>query len=391
MILIAVLLFGACIFLHELGHFLSAKACKIRVLEFSVGMGPRLFHFQRGETVYSIRALPVGGFCAFEGETGEEEDPEAEKAEADQPTLPAGEQLPEKRHWWQKEDTEPAPKPVYDEHSFCRQPFWKRLIVLVMGGVMNILFGMVLMGILLAPQDMFATTTISKFVENSPMQQAGIQVGDRLTSIDGYKIRTDMDVSTALAMANPDSVDIVVNRNGAEVAFPNVKLLSNVVDGRKVVQMDFYVQLEKRTPLTLIKKSVQNTYSVERMVLSTLKGLITGRFGLSDVSGPVGMAQAITQTASAGLHHSFATAVSNIVYVIMIITVNLGIVNLLPVPGLDGGKILFIIIEVIRRKPISAKHQAVIEAGFMAALVGFMVLVTISDVMRLATGTGLGG
>lgn len=344
-------------------------------------MGPRLFQFRRGETAYSIRALPIGGFCAFEGETGEEPEPALAEPEA------------HKHHWWEKDQKEEEPQParVYDEHSYCRQPFWKRLIVLVMGGVMNIAFGLVLMGILLAPQEMFASTTISKFAENSPMQQAGLQPGDRLASIDGYKIRTDMDVSVALTLANPESVDIVVDRKGEERAFQNVRLPSTEVNGRKVVQMDFYVLPVKKTPGTFLQKTFADTYSVERMVLTSLKGLITGRFGLNDVSGPVGMAQVITQNASAGLQHGFGTAVGNIVYAIMIITVNLGIVNLLPIPGLDGGKILFVVIEAIRRKPISYKYQTVIEAGFMAALVGFMVLVTISDVMRLATGTGLGG
>ncbi len=162
--MIGVLLFGACIFLHELGHFLSAKACKIRVLEFSIGMGPKLLQFHRGETAYSIRALPIGGFCAFEGGSGEEPAPpgQDEAAGADAP----------------------AP-PQYDERSFCRQPAWKRLLVLVMGGVMNIVFGLVLMAILLAPQEAFASTTISKFTEHSPMQAAGLLPGDRFVSLDG--------------------------------------------------------------------------------------------------------------------------------------------------------------------------------------------------------------
>lgn len=368
--MIGVLLFGACIFLHELGHFLSAKACKIRVLEFSIGMGPKLLQFHRGETAYSIRALPIGGFCAFEGESGEE--PEApgqdEAAGADAP----------------------AP-PQYDERSFCRQPAWKRLLVLVMGGVMNIVFGLVLMAVLLAPQEAFASTTISKFTEHSPMQAAGLLPGDRFVSIDGYNIHTDMDISVALSLADPDHVDLVVDRGGQTLSFPDLRLLSQTVDGRKMVQMDFYVYPIERTPGALLQKTFANTYSVERMVILTLKGLLTGQFGLNDVAGPVGMAQAITQSASAGLQSGFGDAVSNIVNAIMIITVNLGIANLLPIPALDGGKILFLLIELIRRKPLRYKTQTVVETGFMAALIGFMVIVTISDVLRLATGTGLGG
>lgn len=146
-----------------------------------------------------------------------------------------------------------------------------------------------------------------------------------------------------------------------------------------------------KTPLTIFQKTFTDTISVVRQVWASLAGLVTGRFGLNDMTGPVGLVQVISQSASAGLQKSFLSAVNNILYIIMIITVNLGIINLLPVPALDGGKILFLIIEAVRRKPLNPKYAAVIESVFFSLLLAFMVIVSVSDVMRITTGHGIGG
>ncbi len=321
-------------------------------------MGPRLAHFHRGETDYSLRALPIGGFCAMPGEDGTNEDG----------------------------------TPCTDTHAFCNKPKWQRFLVLVMGGVMNILLGLVLMAILLGQETAFASTTISKFSGNSALQSAGMQVGDRFTSINGYKIRTDKDLMFALALANPNSVNIQAVRKGKAIPFDNVKLHTAAgQNGKRTVQLDFYVQPIVKNPVSIFQKTFTDTVSVVRQVWASLAGLMTGRFGLNDMTGPVGLVQVISQSASAGLKESFVAAVNNIVYVIMIITVNLGIVNLLPIPALDGGKILFLLIEAIRRKPLDTKRAAMVEGVFFAALMVFMAVVSISDVMRMTTGHGLGG
>jgi regulator of sigma E protease len=170
LIIIAVLLFGLMIFIHEFGHFFTAKLCGIRVNEFSIGMGPTLFHFQRGETKYALRLLPIGGFCAMEGENGDSD----------------------------------------DERSFYKKSVWKRMLVVVMGAVMNIVLGLVLMMILLSQESAFNSTTVAAFAKNSAFQAAGLKEGDTFVSVDHYRIYGDRDLSFALATANPSSVDIVV-------------------------------------------------------------------------------------------------------------------------------------------------------------------------------------
>jgi regulator of sigma E protease len=351
LIIIAVLLFGLMIFIHEFGHFFTAKLCGIRVNEFAIGMGPTLFHFQRGETKYALRLLPIGGFCAMEGENGESD----------------------------------------DERSFYKKPVWKRMLVVVMGAIMNIVLGLVLMMILLSQQSAFNSTTVAAFAENSAFQAAGIKEGDTFVSVDHYRIYGDRDLTFALATANPSSVDIVVQRGGKEIAFNDVKLNSQTADGRTYVSLDFYVKPIEKNLGTLLTKTVQDTVSVVRLVWYSLISLITGKFGFNDMAGPVGAADAVGQVITSGLKESFLAGLNNVIYVMMLFTVNLGIFNLIPFPALDGGKLFLFIIEAIRRKPIQEKYVAVVETVGFALLMCFMLVVTYSDILRLVTGKGLGG
>jgi regulator of sigma E protease len=328
-----------------------AKLSGIRVNEFAIGMGPQLFHFQRGETQYSLRAFPIGGFCAMEGED---------------------------------EDSS-------DDRAFNNKPVWKRILVVIMGAVMNIILGLIIMMILLGQQPAFSSTTISKFTGNSATQAAGLKVGDVFTSIDGYKINGDRDLSFALATVNPAKADIQVLRDGKVINFNNIKFNTKAVDGKNILSLDFYVMPIEKNFGTLITKSVQDTISTVRMVWFSLIGLVSGKYGLKDVAGPVGAASAIGQAATIGLQQNFLAAFNNILMMMMIITVNLGVVNLLPLPALDGGRLMFLIVEGIRRKPINPKYEGWVNAAGFALLMGFMVIVTFSDILRLVTGKGLGG
>ena len=339
------------IFIHEFGHFFTAKLCGIRVNEFALGMGPTLFHFQGKETKYSLRLLPIGGFCAMEGE-----------------------------------DRESA-----DESSFTRKPVWKRFLVVVMGAVMNILLGLALMMILLGQESSFSSTTISQFTKDSALQQAGLRRGDKFLSVDHYRIDGDRDLSFALATANPDSVDVEVLRDGKPVMFPDIKFASRTVEGKKYLTLDFYVMPIEKNPGTLISKSVQDTVSTVRMVWYSLVGFVSGKFSLNDVAGPVGAASVINQAVSAGLRQNFLAGLNNIFYLMMVLSVNLGVINLMPFPALDGGKILFLLIEAVRRKPIKQEYEGWVETAGFCLLMGFMAIVTYSDILRLITGKGLGG
>lgn len=350
LIIIAVLLFGFMIFIHEFGHFFTAKLCGIRVNEFAIGMGPTLFHIQGKETRYSLRLLPIGGFCAMEGEEGE--------------SAKAG--------------------------AFGTKPVWKRILVVVMGAVMNILLGLVIMMVILGQEPALSSTTISKFDQNSALQKAGMQRGDEFVSVDHYRIYGDRDLSFALATANPNSVDIEIMRKGKVITFPNVRFNSQKVDGKNYLTLDFYVMPIRKNVGTLIAKSVQDTVATVRMVWYSLVWLATGRLGFNDVAGPVGAVSALNQAASAGLAQSFMAGLNNILYMVMVLTVNLGVVNLMPIPALDGGKLLFLIVEAVRRKPIKEKYTGVVETIGFCLLIGFMVIVTYSDILRLITGKGLG-
>jgi regulator of sigma E protease len=351
LILIAVLLFGFMIFIHEFGHFFTAKLCGIRVNEFAIGMGPTLFHIQGKETRYSLRLLPIGGFCAMEGEDQESS----------------------------------------DERAFGKKPVWKRLLVVIMGAVMNIVFGLVLMMIILGQETAFSSTTISQFESNSALAQAGLQRGDEFVSVDHYRIYGDRDLSFALATANPESVDIEVLRNGEILTFNDIKFNTQTVNGKSYLTLDFYVMPIEKNLGTLITKSVQDTVSTVRMIWYSLIGLLTGKFGFNDVAGPVGAVSAINQAASAGLARSFLDGLNNVLYMTMVLTVNLGVVNLMPFPALDGGKVLFLLVEAVRRKPLQQKYVGIVETAGFVLLMGFMIIVTYSDILRLITGKGLGG
>ena len=347
LIVIGVLLFGFVIFFHELGHFLLAKASGVRVNEFALGMGLKLFGFQKGETQYSLRLLPIGGYCAMEGEDEESD----------------------------------------DAHAFGNKPVWKRFLVVAAGGIFNIVLGFFLMMIVLGQEDVFATTQIAEFTEDSALEAAGAQVGDEIVEIDGYAIYTDRDLTFALALADPTQISMVVRRDGERVDLGTFALHSETLeDGSEMVSLDFYVELEAPTFLGLVRRSATDTFSMVRMVIETLKGMVTGRFGLNDVAGPIGTAQAVTQAASAGLSQSFGQAVLNILVMIVLITVNLGVVNLLPLPALDGGRLLFLIWEGVTRHPVPAKYEGYVHAAGFVLLIGLMVVIAFNDVFRIVQG-----
>lgn len=345
---IAIILFGLIIFFHELGHFLTAKLFKVKVNEFAIGMGPTILKKQGKETKYSLKLFPIGGFCAMEGE-----DEESDNAGA-----------------------------------FGKKPVWQRMIVILAGAFMNIVFAILIMLIITVQKDKFVTTQIGAFEEGSALQSAGLQVDDIITRIDGYKINTDRDLTFALGTANPESVDIEVVRNGEKIKFEDITLntQANEINGKKIVQLDFRVYSEKKTFLGTLSRSVHETFSMVRMVAETLKGLVTGRFGLNEMAGPIGTAQVITQAAGEGLKQSFGSAVNNIMIVIVMISVNLGVMNVLPLPALDGGRFLFLLIELIIRKPVPQKYEGAIHAGGFILLMGFTVFIAANDIFRLITG-----
>ncbi len=352
LILIAVLLFGLIIFVHEFGHFITAKAMGVKVNEFAIGMGPTLFKFQKGETKYALRLFPIGGFCAMEGEDEASE----------------------------------------DARAFGNKKVWRRILIVIAGAVMNIIFGMVLMMVLMGQEDQFVSMTVAKFAENSVTDKAGLQVGDTFQSVNGYRIMCDNDFSLALALDEDGVVDVVVERDGQDVEIKNLAFATTDEEGQKTLSIDFYVEPIEKNFFTLIDQSFRNLVSNVRMVWVSLMGLLTGRFGFNELAGPIGMADVISQSAQAGLQSgNLMGAINNIIRIMVMITVNLGVVNLLPLPALDGGRLVFLVIEGIRRKPINPKYEGWVHAAGFVLLIGLMLVVAFSDVLRLITGKGLGG
>lgn len=359
LILIGVLLFGFIIFVHEFGHFFTAKLSRIRVNEFAIGMGPRLFSFTRGETQYTLRLLPIGGYCAMEGEDEKSDNP----------------------------------------HAFGNRPVWQRMLVVLAGGVMNILFAILLMMVLRGQQELYGTNQVARLPETSAFAASGMQVEDYITEIDGYGVSNAQDLSFALSLASLDAdgsgtttLDLTLKRGDQTVTLPDVTVnTQEVSEGQHAIVLDFSVLGVARSPWTLVKASFTDTFSTVRMIFETLKGIVTGRFGLNELAGPIGTAQAVSAVASAGLERGFGEAVNNIIYMMLVISVNLGIVNLLPLPALDGGRFIFLLVELVLRRPVPARWERWVHTGGLVALLSFMVIVSFNDIVRIVTGGQLGG
>ncbi len=353
LIIIGVVLFELIVFVHEFGHFITAKKCGVKVNEFALGMGPKLIKFQKGETLYSLRLFPIGGFCSMEGEDAEST----------------------------------------DERSFNKRPVWQRMIIVVAGATMNLLFGFLLMIITLSPEQYFASNKIAYFMDNAPSSQT-LQLNDEIQAINGYHISTSMDMNFALAAAKSNEMTFDVKRDGEYLYIDKVKFGTVEKDGKEIIQLDFKVAAIESNFGVLISQSFLSTVSTVRMVWASLLGLVTGQFGFNEVAGPIGMTSAISQVTSEGLKtgfvdalmnliYGFVDALMNLIYIMTIITVNLGVVNLLPLPALDGGRFVFLLVEAIRRKPVKPEHEGLVHAIGMAALLIFMVIISINDIIKL--------
>ena len=345
MILLAILAFGLLIFVHELGHLLAAKGSGIRVNEFAIGMGPRLISFVKGETRYSLRALPLGGFCAM----GEDDEFEGDD--------PAAFQNAKLRH---------------------------RLLTLAAGSAMNLVLGFVLLVVLSANLNLIPTNQVARFAETATSNQL-LMEGDYINRVDGSRTRTANDVLYEFSRSRDGVVDIEVIRDGQVLQLTGVRFHMHEIEGASFLVRDFVFYGARPTFFNVLANALNWTYSVARMVWGSLVDLITGRFGFNQVSGPIGVTTAIGGAVQAGLETSTWEAIQNFIYLVSVISVNLGIFNLLPFPALDGGRILFLFIEGVRRKPLPARFESIVNTAGFALLIGLIIFATINDVFRLIT------
>lgn len=352
MILLAILAFCAIIIIHEMGHFFAAKACGIKVSEFSLGMGPRIFKKQGKETLYTVKLLPIGGSVQM-GEDEESSDP----------------------------------------RSFRNRPVWQRIIVLAAGPVMNLILGIIVCAIVILVSGKAVSSRVDSFRGETPVSNQYLQVGDEILEINGHTIWSYMDIAYALqnsAMrADPQqeymSYDFKVKREGEVITLNGVKFaLNQGEDGKSSVIFDFYVSAYRVNIGNIFVYSFKEAATYGRLVWVSLIDLLNGTYGLNELSGPVGTVSVISQTATAGAN--IKENVINLMSIVALITINLGIFNLLPIPALDGSRIIFLIIELIRRKPMKPEHEGMVHFIGFAALMVLMLVVTFNDIVRLFTG-----
>ena len=351
-LIIAILIFSFLIFVHEFGHFITAKLFDVKVNEFAIFMGPRILHWGKGETEYSLRCLPIGGYCAMEGEDGSSDDP----------------------------------------RSFTAKAPWKRAIILAAGATMNFLAGFLLLVVLYSTATGFRTLEVTSFVDGCPLQgENGLQVGDVITEIDGENLYIFSDFSMILDRAGEGEMDVMVRRNGEEILLEDLDMTRRdyEIDGEtKHIYGLTFGGVEKKTVGTVLKNAWLTAIDFGRMVKMGLVDLLKGNAGLSDMSGPVGIVDTIQETGSSAA--STRDGVMNVVYFGAFIAINLAFMNMLPIPALDGGHIFFLIvtwiIESITKKKINPKYEAYIHGAGLVLLLGFMLLVTFNDIVKLVVG-----
>ncbi len=342
-ILLAILAFGVLILVHECGHFFAARAMGVTVREFSIGMGPMLLSYtsKKTGTVYKICMLPIGGYVSMLGEEEESDDPSA----------------------------------------LCRKKPWQRLIIMAAGGIVNILVGALLTFLLVASMPSirascevgpFAASDVTGFTYSSA--DSGLREGDIILTVDGKRVHVGAEMDYEIMRRGIRPITLTVLRDGKEITLPNVVFPTYEESGQLLGGRDFYLRADKE-PLPILRHTFYRSVMTVRMVWESLFDLITGRFGVDAVSGPVGVASAMTTAAESGF--------SNFVYLVAVISLNLGVVNLFPLPALDGGHIVFVLFEMISKRKVPERIENAIHSVGLMLLLGLMLLVTGKDIVTL--------
>lgn len=339
-ILITALVIGFLTFIHEFGHFFFARLFKVPVLEFAIGMGPKIYSWTgKTGTKYALRAFPIGGFVQMEGEEGTSENPMA----------------------------------------YNNLNPWKKIAVTVAGPAVNIIFAVILMFILVICTPTLGSTTIGQF-DDGAISSSKLMVGDEIVKVGDVSVHTGEEVVYEIMMQGNEALDFVVIRNGERILVEDV--IFNTVEEQGAIfgQLDFKLyslnSLEDVTIFDYLYQAFYRSINMVKMVFDSLLGMVTGRFGMDAVSGPVGMIETVGQVAK--------VSIASLVNLIVLISMNLGIFNLLPIPALDGGRILFHLIDGIAGKKVIKKEIEDTVTGItMIILLGFMLIISVKDVINL--------
>ena len=348
-VIFAIILFSILIFVHELGHFVAAKLSGVQVNEFSMFMGPALWKKQVGETLYSIRLIPIGGYCAMEGEDEGSDNPRA----------------------------------------FGNAKWWKKLIILVAGAAMNFIIGVALMVIVYLPVQRVVVPVINSFESFSTVNGAnGLQPGDQILELDGEKIYVHSDFSLILSLNGGDVHDLVVKRNGERVVLDDFLMEKHPVtqeDGTTTMLYGMNFTVEELDFGGKLSYAWAQSLDTVRMVRLSLQMLLTGKAGIRDMSGPVGIVQQMSNVAEASA--SRLDALLNMLYFGGFIGINLAVMNLLPIPALDGGRVVGVLIttavEAVTKKRINPKYEGYLHGAGMLALLGLMAIIMFKDIWYL--------
>lgn len=374
--IITIVMFLIMVSIHEFGHFITAKLSGVKVLEFAIGMGPAIFKKKGKETLYSVRILPIGGYCSMEGEDKESD----------------------------------------DKRAFCNQKVYKRILVVIAGATLNVILGFLLFTIICSSTP-FRTTTISSVDPNSYLMQTGVQAGDEIVAINGSRVNFYPDIAMQTqAMKENDDITVTVKRGGEKITVqtkPSVSITTQTYqeDGILVessindvyqAQLHEYTEenpkdvskvgqsststgyilgvvptIENPTFLNVVENSAYYTVFVVKLVYKALWGIVSGD-GLKNVSGPVGIVTQVNEVVESSRY-----MLLDVIEMTALLSINLGVFNLLPIPALDGGRLVFLIIEAIRRKPIPAEKEGMVHGiGFMI-LIGLIVLISLKDIFHL--------
>ena len=349
--LLTVLVFGVLIFVHELGHFIACRIFGVRVNEFAVGMGPKLLSrvSKKSGTVYSLRLLPIGGFNSIEdGNDAESEEQSDEKKE-----------LP--------------------EYAFGAKPVWQRIIIIVSGALMNILLGLIIMTALVIGTEKYASNTIAYFVDPVTGVEVesfcGMQSGDKVVKAGGRSVHTADELAYSIFAKGAEPIDVVVKRNGERLVIEDVSFPTEEKDGIIYGIINFKVYAEEKNFVNTVKQSFYGSTNVVTQVYDSLFGMITGKYGIKHVSGPIGVGEVIGEAAKAGF--------DSILSISVLLSMNLGVFNLIPIPGLDGGKLVFLIIEAIARRPVPKKIEENVTVIGITLLMALVIAVAFKDVFAI--------
>jgi regulator of sigma E protease len=351
-IVFAFLLFSVLIFVHELGHFVAAKLSGVQVNEFAMFMGPALLKWKRGETQYSIRCIPFGGYCAMEGED---------------------------------EDTD-------NPRSFQKAAWWKRLIILVAGSFMNFVIGVLIVAVVLFCQPRYATAEIINIEPWSTVSaNDGLQVGDTIIGFDGKNISIYEDFTLATLMLPDGEYDVVVERDGEKVKLKNVSMVRQSVDdgnGGKAMLYGLSFATLDTTPASVPGRILPTAFNHVKSVVVSLKMLLTGQAGLKDMSGPVGIVKMMSESAEAA--GSATGALVNMLWFGGFIAINLAVVNMLPIPALDGGRVVGLLlttaVEKVTKKKLDPKYEGYIHGIGMILLLVLMAVILFKDIFTIFKG-----